>query len=190
MAQLKLLAYAHRVQNAPLIREQIQRIEAWATSQRHLLMKFQDIQVASGDREFPPLERVLGAVKRGEVNAVGVVSVAALGGAPEGLTSVVRGLAGRAHVVVVGAGDARVLSPAELTTALEIGTSLYSDWLAARRRDRPRRVCPPRVAVDVDRVLELQSQGRTLEAISSILGVSRPTISRRLSAFRSSDRSP
>lgn len=178
--RFQLLAFGGRLQGGPPITQQLQEVEAWAAKHGHIVMRSQ----ATSLGDSPPLHVVLGAVRRGEVNAVGVTSLAVLGRSLRKIRSTLGAMTGRARVVLVSGERAGVLDPGslELTSTIELAGALHAAWIA--ERERPRRVCPPRVAVDLERVVALQQRGRTLEQISSILAVSRPTISRRLRRAR------
>jgi hypothetical protein len=182
---MRVLAYGRRVRSSSAA-DQIARAEAWAGSRGHEVVRLAGYTLAPRSTEFPPRADVLEACRGRIVDGVVLVDLAGFGPDVAGVLSELE--RSGAAVLVVGHERARPmdLGTPELAIACEVAHAL--DRARRLRPDAPRRVCPPRVKIDLDEVRTRVADGARLEDVALRVGCSRSTIVRRLRRHRDESR--
>lgn len=180
---MKVIAYARSKSTSELL-DQIVRAERWAHAHGCQVLRLMDAEFKAGASEYPPWSAVLSACGVGTAEGVVVTALSVLG--PDLARNLGRlERAGMRLLVAGGERDAGWdLGASELRFAADVSRAAVDG--AETPAQRRRRVCPPRVRVDLDRVPALQARGERLCDIAERLGCSRSTLVRRLRHERAS----
>lgn len=185
MAGLRILAYGRACVMCSAT-EQIAIVERWTLAGLNARMTLSGQPPPPTVREWPPRQDVVDAVRRGEIDALGVTELSRFGESAGAMASLAKDMA-EAGVKLAVASTEQIVdlesrAGRQLVQGLVLAARLEAMFAFERRR-RPR---GPRRAVDLVEVERLMRESKTLTEIAALLGVGRATIVRRRAAARTS----
>ncbi len=175
---MKVLAYARGIKGRSAA-DQVTGAEAWARARRADVRRLAGHELRPDSIEYPPRTALVSACEHGLVDGIVVADLAALG--PD-VTQSLRRL-DRLSVRLLIAGDesgggGRDLDSSGIQLAVAVAQAVAHG--ATERAPRPRRVCPPRILIDLDEVRTLRQRGYRLVDIAQQLGCGRTALVTRL----------